>query len=121
VPEPSRRSKRVAEIVRDHVARFLVTQASDARLSQVVITDARISDDLSVVHLAFRMLNGSLSGEEENKTLHQLQRITGRLRNMIGPELQLRRVPEIRFAVDRGYDAQQRVEQILAEIRSESK
>ncbi len=119
--EPSRRSKRVADIVRDHVARFLVTQASDARLSQVVITEARISDDLGVVHLAFRLLNGPLTSDDENKTLHQLQLITGRLRKMIGPELRLRRVPEIRFVVDKGYDARQRVEQILAEIRSESK
>lgn len=121
MPEPSRRSKRVADVVRDYVARFLVTQASDARLSQVVITDARISDDLGVVHLAFRLLNGALTSDEENKTLHQLQLITGRLRKLIGPELRLRRVPEIRFVVDKGYDAQQRVEQILAEIHSETK
>ena len=119
--EPSRRAKRVAEAVRDHVARYLVTGAADSRLSQVVITDARISDDLSIVHLSFRVMTGPLSGEDEHTTLQQLQRITGRLRKTLAPELRLRRVPEIRFVFDKGYDAQRRVEELLEEIRCETK
>lgn len=119
--EASRRSKRVAQVVRDHVAKFLVTQAADSRLAQVVITDARISDDLSIVHLGFRLLGGSFGSDEQGKVLKQLQMITGRLRKSLGPELQLRRVPEIRFVPDKGYDAQKRVEELLDEIRRETK
>jgi ribosome-binding factor A len=119
--ESSRRSKRVAQVVRDQVARFLVTQAADARLAKVVITDARITDDLSVVHLGFRVLSGSFTPEDQSRILKQLEMITGRLRKIIGPELQLRRVPEIRFVPDKGYDAQKRVEELLEEIRTGNK
>ena len=118
--EPSRRAKRVAQIIRDRVSLFLVTQAADPRLSCLVITDARVSDDLSVAHLAFRFLNGPAALDEQRQTLKQLQLLTGRLRRLLSPELRLRRVPEIRFAFDTGIDAQQRVETILEEIRSES-
>jgi ribosome-binding factor A len=118
--EPSRRAKRVAQVIRDRVSLFLVTQAADSRLSCVVITDARVSDDLSVAHLAFRFLNGPAALDEQRQTLKQLQLLTGRLRRLLSPELRLRRVPEIRFAFDTGIDAQQRVETILEEIRSES-
>jgi ribosome-binding factor A len=120
VTEPGRRAKRVAQIVRDCVSRFLVTQAADSRLSGVVITDARVSDDLSVAHLAFRFLNGPATLKEQRQTIRQLQLLSGRLRKLLGPELRLRRVPEIRFAFDTGIDAQQRVEMILEEIRAES-
>ncbi len=119
--EPSRRAKRVAQVVRDRVAKFLVTQAADARLAQVVVTDARVSDDLSIVYLGFRVLVGSVAEEDQRRILRQLQMITGRLRKVIGPELQLRRVPEIRFVPDKGLDAQKRVEELLEEIRSEKK
>jgi ribosome-binding factor A len=119
--EQSRRAKRVAEAVRDHVAKFLVTHVADSRLSQVVITDARVSDDLGVVHLAFRAMSGSFTTDEQAAILHQLQRVTGRLRKTLAPELRLRRVPEIRFVVDKGYDAQKRVQELLDEIRKEPK
>ena len=120
VVEPSRRAKRVAQIIRDYVSSFLVTQAADSRLSGVVITDARVSDDLSVAHLAFRLLSGPAALNEQRQALRQLQLLSGRLRKLLGPELRLRRVPEIRFAFDTGIDAQQHVETILEEIRSES-
>lgn len=119
--EASRRAQRVAQLIRDVAAKFLITQTNDARLSRVVITDAKVSDDLSIVHLSFRLMTGQPSPEDQEQTLKQLQVISGRLRKVLGPQLQLRRVPELRFVIDKGYDAQQRVEQILAEIRSESK
>lgn len=119
--EAGRRAQRVAQLIRDVAAKFLVTQTDDARLTRVVITDVRVSDDLSIVHLSFRLMTGQPSPEDQEQTLKQLQVISGRLRKVLGPQLQLRRVPELRFVIDKGYDAQQRVEQILAEIRAESK
>jgi ribosome-binding factor A len=119
VNEPGRRAKRVGQIVRDHVGRFLVTQVADPRLSRVVITDVQMSGDLSIAHLSIRLLGGTSKGDEPRLTLTQLQLISGRLRRSLGPKLQLRRVPELRFSFDSGYEAEERVEQILTEIYGE--
>lgn len=118
--ESNRRARRVAQAVRDCVARFLVAQAADTRLASLIITEVRMSDDLSVAHLAFRYLEGTPGEIEQRQTLKQLQLLGGRLRRQLGPQLGLRRVPELRFAFDAGLDARHRVEQLLEEIRTES-
>jgi len=119
VSEPSRRAKRVAQTIRDHVARYIVTQVGDARLVQVVVTDVRVSDDLGVAHIGVRLLVSHNRDGEHRQCIKQLQLLAGRLRRSLAPVLGLRRVPELRFSFDEGYDEVQRVEQILKEIHSE--
>jgi len=118
--EPSRRTKRIAQLIRDHVANYLVTEVDDKRLSQVVVSDVHISDDLSIAWLSVRLLNASASDAERSQSVRQLQRLAGRLRKVLAPALGLRRVPELRFAFDAGVDAQLRVEAILKELNDEA-
>ena len=118
--EPSRRTKRIAQLIRDHIARYLASEVGDKRLSQVVISEVRVSDDLSIAWVGVRLLLDRGSDVERRQCVKQLQLLAGRLRRSLAPALGLRRVPELRFAFDDGIDAQQRVEEILNEIGSES-
>ncbi len=117
--EPSRRPKRVAQAIRDYVANFLVSQVRDDRLRHVVVTDVRVSDDLSMAWIGVRLLMGKGSDVERRQCVKQLQLLAGRLRRSLAPVLGLRRIPELRFEFDEGLDAQQRVEEILQEIGSQ--
>lgn len=114
--EPNRRSKRIAQLIRDHVANYLVKQVDDNRLSLVVVSDVRISDDMSIAWLSVRLLGSSGTDAQRAQCVRQLQVLAGRLRKSLAPTLALRRVPELRFAFDDGVDAQMRVEAILKEI-----
>lgn len=114
--EPGRRAKRIAQMIRDHVGAFLISQVGDPRLTQVVVTEVRVSDDLSLAWVRVRLLLGRGDDGPRRQCINQLQLISGRLRRSMAPALGLRRVPELRFAFDEGYDAQQRVEEILREI-----
>lgn len=117
--ESNRRTKRIAQQIRDHVASYLVTQVSDRRLSRVVVSDVKISDDLSIAWVSVRLLGASGTDAERQQCVKQLQLLGGRLRKSLGAALGLRRVPELRFVFDDGVDAQLRVEAILKEIDDE--
>jgi ribosome-binding factor A len=98
------------------VANYLVKQVDDNRLSLVVVSDVRISDDMSIAWLSVRLLGSSGTDAQRAQCVRQLQVLAGRLRKSLAPTLALRRVPELRFAFDDGVDAQMRVEAILKEI-----
>jgi ribosome-binding factor A len=118
--EPSRRTKRVAQLIRDHVARYLVAEVGDPRLTHVVVSEVRVSDDLSIAWIGVRLLLDRGNDAERRRCIKQLQLLAGRLRRSLAPALGLRRVPELRFAFDEGIDAQRRVEAILQEIDSKA-
>jgi ribosome-binding factor A len=116
--EPSRRAKRIAPVIRDHIAAYLVSQVGDKRLAHLVVTEVRVSDDLSMAWVSVRLLLGRGSDLERSQCIKQLQLLAGKLRRSMAPALALRRIPELRFAFDEGYDAQLRVEEILKEIKA---
>lgn len=117
--EPNRRAKRVAQLIRDHVASYLVAEVGDPRLTQAVISEVRVSDDLSIAWIGVRLLLDQGHDAERLQCVKQLQLMSGRLRRSLAPALRLRRVPELRFAFDDGVNAQRRVEEILMEIDSQ--
>lgn len=114
--EPSRRALRIAQTIRDLVASYLVSEVGDKRLEHIVVTEVRVSDDLSIAWLSVRRLLDQGSELERRRCIKQLQFLAGRLRRALAPALGLRRVPELRFAFDERIDAQQRVEEILKDI-----
>lgn len=118
--ESGRRTKRIAQLIRDHVATYLATEVGDRRLAQVIVSDVRVSNDLSVAWIGIRLLFSQASDIERRQCIKQLQLLAGRLRRSLAPTLGLRRVPELRFAFDDALDAQRRIEELLEEIDSKS-
>ena len=114
-----RRAKRVAEAIRAHLAEALAREVSDPRLAALVITDVRVTDDLSLARISVRLLAGDEDEALRDSTVTALRHAARRLRRVVSPRLRLRRAPELRFEYDTGPDAVRRVEQLLAEIESE--
>ena len=114
-----RRPRRVGDLIRAELARALVRELGDPALSQAVVTDVTVSDDLSMARVGVRLLVDDADPIRRRELLRALGRAGGRLRRVVGPAVRLRRTPELRFVYDTGPDAQRRVEELLDEIAHE--
>ena len=92
---------------------------ADPRLGSLVITEVKVTDDLSVARVRVRQLADDDSEQLRREVMASLQHAAGRLRRLLAPRLRLRRAPQLQFYFDTGPDAARRVEQLLAEINNE--
>ena len=62
----------------------------------------------------------TISGDdaERNKIMGELERASGALRNHVALRITMKRIPELRFVLDRGVDNANRVDELLAQISS---
>ena len=114
-----RRGKRVAELIRAHLAELMRREVDDPRLAAVVITTVDVTDDLMSARIGVRLLVGDEDPKMRAIVLKGLSRGASRLRRLIAPRLELRRSPELRFHYDSGHDASRRVEELLHEIKQD--
>lgn len=117
----SRRPKRVAEAVRSTVAEALTEALSDPVLTGVVVTDVVVSDDLQVARIGVRRLVDDGKEASRERVVQHLERASGRIRRLLGPRLELRKVPELRFYFDAGPDKQARIDELLNQIADEQR
>ena len=116
-----RRGKRVAELLRAHLAELLRREVDDPRLAAVVLTSVEVTDDLMSARIGVRLLVGDEDPKIRSAVMKGLSKGAGRLRRLIAPRLELRRSPELRFHYDAGHDASRRVEELLHEIHEEGR
>ena len=116
-----RRGKRVAELLRAHLAELLRREVDDPRLAALVITSVDVTDDLLSARIGVRLLIGDEDPKARTAVMKSLGKGAGRLRRLIAPRLELRRSPELRFQYDAGHDASRRVEELLQEIHAEDR
>jgi ribosome-binding factor A len=111
----SRRSERVAEEIREEVARLLAREVRDPRIGFVTVTRVSLTPDLHVA----RVYVGVLGDETQRKrTLAGLRHSAGYMRRLVGQRLRLRTTPELHFSYDEGLDATERVAQLLDETHA---
>jgi ribosome-binding factor A len=118
-PTPVKRSVRVAERVREEIARALARDLADPRLLHAVVTRVEMPDDLSVARVWVRIGAGGDDETSRARLLSGLAAARGVLRKRVGKSVGLRRAPELRFQYDEGQDASVRIEEILQEIERE--
>jgi ribosome-binding factor A len=117
----SRRPKRVAEAIRSTLAEALNADLSDPTLAGVVISEVSVSDDLLSARIGVRRLVDDGKEASRQRVIQHLERAQGRLRRVLGPRLDLRKVPELHFYFDLGPDKRARVDSLLAEIADEER
>jgi ribosome-binding factor A len=111
----SRRVHKVAERLQDLIASELL-QLRDPRLSLLTITSVIVSSDLRHAKVYY-MTTGDKSRIE--KAGEALAGATGRFRQVVGRELGLRFVPELRFYYDDTLDAREEVERLLERAKQQ--
>jgi ribosome-binding factor A len=113
VPQGARKD-RVADQIRAELGALLAREVHDPGIGFVTITRVQMSPDLQQARVFYTSL-----GDDKARaaTGRALERAAPFLRRQIGSRLRLKRVPELTFLFDESIAGQDRIEQLLNEIR----
>ncbi len=110
------RQDRLADEVRDVIASlFTAGQISDPRLEGVSITAVKISPDLQMASVYFRIYGDTVNVEA---SLKGFERAEGFLKKALSKSLDVRRVPTLRFFYDESIERGSRIEELLSVIKN---
>jgi ribosome-binding factor A len=112
------RPERVADQIRSELAALLSREVHDPGIGFVTLTRVQVSPDLQQARVLYTVL-----GDDKARagSARALQRAAPFLRRQLGSRLRLRRTPELRFVYDDSIAGQDRIEQILDELRTAEK
>jgi ribosome-binding factor A len=113
----SHRVERIAEQIREEVSQILSTEIADPGVGLVTVTRVKVTADLSLARVYWTALGDAA---ERKKTAKALARAAAYVRHLLSTRMTLRRSPEVQFLFDQSVAAQDRVEQILQELKQES-
>ena len=109
------RPDRVADQIRGEVASMLARDVHDPGIGFVTITRVRVTPDLQHARIHYTSLGDDAA---RANTAKALSRAAVFLRRQIGSRLRLKRVPELEFLYDESIAGQDRIEQLLNDIRA---
>ncbi|HEV8610475.1 MAG TPA: 30S ribosome-binding factor RbfA [Thermoanaerobaculia bacterium] len=109
----SRRSQRVADLVRAELSLLLLTEAHDPGVKTVTITEIEMPTDLKSARVYF-----TARGDESAlaRASEGLARAAGYLRREVGRRCGLRYAPELFFQPDRSYERGARIDELLSQV-----
>ena len=106
-----RRPERLAEEIREEIARMIASELKDPRLGFVTVIRVELAHDPRVAQVV-----GVLGDEREReKSLAALGSAAGFVRRELGRRLRIHHTPEIDFRYDKGLEATDRVARLLLE------
>jgi ribosome-binding factor A len=109
------RPDRVADQIRHELATMLAREVHDPGIGFVTITRVQVTPDLQHARVYYTALGDERARRESDRALH---RATPFLRRQIGQRLRLKRVAALEFVYDQSIAGQDRIEQLLHEIRA---
>jgi ribosome-binding factor A len=110
------RAERVADQIRSELALMLARELHDPGIGFVTITRVQVSPDLQHARVYYTALGDDKARQNSDRALH---RAIPFLRRQIGSRLRLKRVAELEFIYDQSIAGQDRIEQLLNEIRTQ--
>jgi len=109
------RPARVADQIRSELATLLAREVHDPGIGFITLTRVQVTPDLQQARVYYTALGDDPT---RRKSARALERAAPFLRRQIGSRLRLRRTPELTFVFDESVAGQDRIEQILDEIRT---
>ncbi|MBI1952964.1 MAG: 30S ribosome-binding factor RbfA [Candidatus Omnitrophica bacterium] len=112
----SPRLNRVAEAIKEEVARILQHELKDPRVGFVTVTRVEVTADLEHAVVYFSLLegHGTAAGTEAG-----LKSAAGFIRKLVGERLRIRVTPEISFRLDPSVAESVRISKLLSDIRKQ--
>ncbi len=109
----TRRTDRVAELLRTELNDLILHQLKDPRVRLATVVSVEVTGDLSRARVKVSVL-----GEDEDRTsaLEGLTHAAGFLRTQLARRLRLRTTPELVLELDRGAEHSQRISELLEEL-----
>ena len=140
----TQRLNKVAQAVKEEVARILQQELKDPRIGFVTITRVKVTADLSQATIYFTLLQGNEAGGRSgfaspsesheaggrsgaassgrsqgsaSETETGLKSATGFIRRLLGERLRLRVTPEVIFRLDTAVEETFRINKLLDELK----
>ena len=111
------RPDRVGDQIREELSAMLARgEVHDPDIGFITLTTVKMSPDLQLARVQYTSLGDAAA---RKKTAAALTRATPFLRRQIGERLRLRRVPVLEFRFDESIAHQDRIEQILRDLKHE--
>jgi ribosome-binding factor A len=112
------RDKRVADAVKDTVAKIVLTELSDPKIGFVTVTRCHISRDLKNATVYFSIMGNEKTRQE---SFEHLQHARGFIRRRLGQMVVFRALPELRFALDDLLAHEMHINEIISELHKEER
>lgn len=107
------RRSRLGEQLRRELSLKLRSLVRDPGLGSVSVTGVDVTADLWVARV---YVEAHGTADQQTESMAALRRAAPFLRSVLGRELHIRRMPELRFQRDRSIAAGQRIEAILRDV-----
>ena len=91
------RLDRVATLIHRELATILIREIDDSKIGFISVTHVRVSDDLEHAWIYYSQIG---TPEQKIETARHLQRAKKYIRFELGKVLQMKNVPNLRFAYD---------------------
>ena len=112
------RAARIAALIQRVIASSMSAQLHDKRLSNVTITEVRVTNDLQIAKIYWTQLGHEGREQGERRRAQQaLNQAKGRLRSLVGSKAGLRLTPQLEFIFDEVPGEAHEIEDILAIAR----
>lgn len=110
------RPDRVGEQIRQELSQIVSQQLHDPGIGFLTLTRVKVTPDLQLARVHYTVLGD----EKQRKATQQaLERAVPYFRRELGSRIRLRRVPELQFYYDKAIEQQDRIEQILLDLKKE--
>ena len=110
------RDGHLEETLRRSIATALHLEVEDPRVGYVTVSEVRLNRDRTVARVFYTVLGDE---EERRTSLEGLKRCRGYLRQIVGDQIRMRAVPELRFTYDESLDRSFQIEETLEKIAKE--
>jgi ribosome-binding factor A len=108
------RADKMGSFIRGLVGDVIANKLSDPRVSRFTsVTRVEVSGDLQLAKVYVSVMG---SPAEQQRTLRGLQHATGHIQRLVGRELSVRHVPEIRFLADDSIKGSARTFELIDEV-----
>jgi len=112
----SRRTERIAAVIKEEVSRVLEEKVVDLRIGFVTITAVEVSSDLRDATI---FVSAYSEGKAKDETIEGLRDGSKYIRRKIGKKLHLRYLPKLTFRIDDSIEKGARVEETLKQIKKQ--
>ena len=111
------RLEKVGHLIRELVSE-VIRELKDPRIGFAGINEVKISPDLRHAKIYISVFG---SDKEKNDTLEGLNNAKGYIKRKIAPEISLRQIPDLSFALDESIENGVRISQLIDKAREEDK
>jgi ribosome-binding factor A len=113
---PGRRPERLGEQIRQEISALLTGELRDPRIGFATITGVRLTRDLRQARVFVSVLG---SAEEQQRSLDGFRAARSYIRRELAHRLEIRRMPELEFTLDRSAERAARIEELLRQGQPE--